>query len=66
MSLFFHMASPASLIGALVLICLSALFSGLTLGLMGLDKMGLQIVIESGQRAEAEDSWNSAPSSRIV
>ena len=53
MSLFFHMASPASLIGALVLICLSALFSGLTLGLMGLDKMGLQIVIESGQRAEA-------------
>lgn len=27
------------------LICLSALFSGLTLGLLGLDKMGLQIVI---------------------
>ena len=30
-----------------LLICMSGLFSGLTLGLMGLDKMGLEIVIES-------------------
>lgn len=42
----------SSLFASVFLICLSALFSGLTLGLMGLDKVGLQIVIESGQRAE--------------
>jgi CBS domain containing-hemolysin-like protein len=44
--------SAASLLATLILISLSALFSGLTLGLMGLDKVGLQIVIESGLRPE--------------
>jgi len=44
----------SSLFASVFLICLSALFSGLTLGLMGLDKVGLQIVIESGQRNEVQ------------
>eukprot|EP00290_Baffinella_frigidus_P002445 CAMPEP_0180186904 /NCGR_PEP_ID=MMETSP0986-20121125/43239_1 /TAXON_ID=697907 /ORGANISM="non described non described, Strain CCMP2293" /LENGTH=692 /DNA_ID=CAMNT_0022140953 /DNA_START=14 /DNA_END=2093 /DNA_ORIENTATION=+ len=42
-----------SIIATGVLLCLSALFSGLTLGLMGLDQMGLQVVIRSGTRPEA-------------
>jgi len=33
-----------------LLICCSALFAGLTLGLMGLDKIGLQIVIDGGSK----------------
>jgi metal transporter CNNM len=36
-----------------ICLTLSAFFSGLTLGLMSLDVMGLQIVIESGNREEA-------------
>lgn len=47
------MADAGSYATIVVLICLSALFSGLTLGLMGLDQMGLKIVIESGSREEA-------------
>ena len=38
-------------IAVAVLICFSGLFSGLTLGLMGLDKIGLEIVIRSGEDA---------------
>jgi metal transporter CNNM len=38
-----------------VLICFSALFSGLTLGLMGLDKVGLQIVLGAGNMEDATD-----------
>lgn len=34
------------------LICLSALFSGLTLGLMSLDKTGLEIIVASGEEPE--------------
>jgi CBS domain containing-hemolysin-like protein len=37
-----------------VLICLSGLFSGLTLGLMGLDKVILNVLIE--QRQEKEEA----------
>lgn len=36
------------------LICMSALFSGLTLGLMGLDKTGLEIVMEGDNEANAK------------
>ncbi|OQR88465.1 hypothetical protein ACHHYP_06801, partial [Achlya hypogyna] len=39
----------------LVLIVLAALFSGLTLGLMALDKNSLQIVIEAGDDPHATD-----------
>ena len=52
------MVAVSSLLASLFLISLSALFSGLTLGLMGLDKVGLQIVIESGQRAEVCTALN--------
>lgn len=38
----------------IVLILLSALFSGLTLGLMGLDKTGLEIVMEGEDEAQAK------------
>ena len=44
--------SAGSLVAICILISLSALFSGLTLGLMSLDMVGLQIVIQSGQRPE--------------
>ena len=40
------------IIGAFALLCLSALFSGLTLGLMGLDTNELEIVRESGEAQE--------------
>ena len=36
------------IIGAVVLLCFSALFSGLTLGLLGLETNQLQILVESG------------------
>ncbi|CAM9443864.1 unnamed protein product, partial [Ectocarpus fasciculatus] len=39
---------PGNYFLILLLICLSGLFSGLTLGLLSLDKMGLQIVIGGG------------------
>jgi metal transporter CNNM len=39
--------------GIVLLVCLSGLFSGLTLGLLSLDKVGLEIVIGSGS---AQDS----------
>lgn len=41
----FAVPFPGNYVLVLFLLCLSALFSGLTLGLLGLDKMGLQIVI---------------------
>uniref|UniRef100_A0A7S1EIT6 CNNM transmembrane domain-containing protein n=3 Tax=Hemiselmis andersenii TaxID=464988 RepID=A0A7S1EIT6_HEMAN len=44
------------LIPVILLICLSASFSGLTLGLMGLDQMGLRMVIESGSQPDATPS----------
>ena len=49
----FAVPFPGNYILVLFLICLSALFSGLTLGLLGLDKMGLQIVI-GGEDAVAK------------
>ena len=36
-----------------VLICMSGLFSGLTLGLMGLDKVGIEIVLGAGAMEDA-------------
>jgi metal transporter CNNM len=44
-----------SLLAIGICLTLSAIFSGLTLGLMSLDLMGLQIVIESGTRKEASE-----------
>lgn len=41
----FALPLPFNFIMIVILICLSALFSGLTLGLLSLDKIGLQIVI---------------------
>ncbi|RHY23684.1 hypothetical protein DYB32_009090, partial [Aphanomyces invadans] len=38
-----------------LLLSLAAIFSGLTLGLMALDKNGLQIVIEAGEEAHATE-----------
>lgn len=46
------MVSVSSIAAIFVLLSMSALFSGLTLGLMGLDMVGLRIVIESGERPE--------------
>ena len=40
-------------IGAVVLLCFSAIFSGLTLGLLGLDTNQLQILVESGTTSGA-------------
>lgn len=39
---------------SLGLLCLSGLFSGLTLGLMSLDNVGLQIIIDGGDEEEAK------------
>jgi metal transporter CNNM len=41
----FSLPFPLDLILIVVLVCFSALFSGLTLGLLGLDKIGLEIII---------------------
>ncbi|RLN77494.1 hypothetical protein DYB28_013070, partial [Aphanomyces astaci] len=44
-----------------LLVLLAALFSGLTLGLMCLDKFGLQIVVDAGEDAHAtEDEKTNA------
>merc|ERR1719321_2562179 len=39
--------------GVIVLVMFSALFSGLTLGLLGLDKIGLEIIAEAGSKKDA-------------
>ncbi len=39
-----------------MLLILSALFSGLTLGLLSLDLIGLEIVVKAGSSADATDS----------
>lgn len=41
----FSLPFPADLLIIVFLVCFSALFSGLTLGLLGLDKIGLEIII---------------------
>ncbi|OQR90695.1 hypothetical protein ACHHYP_05317, partial [Achlya hypogyna] len=45
----------ARIAGMLLLVALSALFSGLTLGLMSLDKIGLEVVIGAGEDAAATE-----------
>jgi len=44
-----------------VLVLFSALFSGLTLGLMSLDKIGLQVVMSGEDRKAAEYAERIAP-----
>mmetsp|Transcript_31402 Transcript_31402/g.89121 ORF Transcript_31402/g.89121 Transcript_31402/m.89121 type:complete len:704 (-) Transcript_31402:21-2132(-) len=46
----------ANLIIALVVVCFSALFSGLTLGLMSLDKYGLEILMKGGDETERKQA----------
>jgi metal transporter CNNM len=46
---------------SIVLVVLSAIFSGLTLGLMSLDKLGLQILQEGGDPAERKHARAIAP-----
>lgn len=41
---------------AAVLLCFSALFSGLTLGVMGLDKSSLHVIMESGGEVERDQA----------
>ena len=50
----FALPSPYNFIMIVFLIMLSALFSGLTLGLLGLDKIGLQIVIGGDDPIQAK------------
>ena len=45
----------------LVMVSLSALFSGLTLGLLGLDKTGLEIVMGGGSKEEREHAKKIYP-----
>ena len=54
---------PAGAVYALValLVILSGMFSGLTLGLLGLDKMGLQIVIGGGEPEKAAKARKILP-----
>ncbi len=47
----FNIPFPLNYVIIFILILQSALFSGLTLGLLGLDKVGLEIVI-AGEDAE--------------
>ncbi|RHY44715.1 hypothetical protein DYB38_011318 [Aphanomyces astaci] len=42
-------------VGIVVLVAMSALFSGLTLGLMSLDKVGLEVVIGAGEDEHATE-----------
>lgn len=52
---------------SLGLVLLSGLFSGLTLGLMSLDKVGLQILAEAGSPTERKyaGTWLGSPA-RLV
>ncbi|RHY51685.1 hypothetical protein DYB34_011903 [Aphanomyces astaci] len=55
------------LCAVVLLVCLAAIFSGLTLGLMALDKNGLQIVIEAGEDAHAtEEEKTNAKNARKI
>ena len=57
----FALPFPLDFIIILVLVCLSALFSGLTLGLLGLDKIGLEIIIAGDDPVLAECARVIAP-----
>jgi metal transporter CNNM len=48
------MVNPGVWVVILLLISLSATFSGLTLGLLSLDLIGLEIIIASGSPAESK------------
>jgi metal transporter CNNM len=43
------------ILGIIFLVALSAVFSGLTLGLMSLDKIGLEVVIGAGEDESATE-----------
>lgn len=49
------------ILGAVALICLSALFSGLTLGLLGLDVNELEIVREAGSPEDKRNAERIQP-----
>eukprot|EP01028_Stygiella_incarcerata_P005874 TRINITY_DN24286_c1_g1_i1.p1 TRINITY_DN24286_c1_g1~~TRINITY_DN24286_c1_g1_i1.p1 ORF type:complete len:560 (+),score=172.06 TRINITY_DN24286_c1_g1_i1:156-1835(+) len=50
-----------AIVGSAFLIMLSAMFSGLTLGLMGLDKVALQVIMQSGTPQERENAAKIYP-----
>ncbi|KAF0719899.1 Aste57867_696 [Aphanomyces stellatus] len=55
-------------LGILMLVALSALFAGLTLGLMSLDKVGLEVVIGAGEddHATEKEKAQAAAAKRIA
>eukprot|EP00927_Polykrikos_kofoidii_P008615 TRINITY_DN13590_c0_g3_i1.p1 TRINITY_DN13590_c0_g3~~TRINITY_DN13590_c0_g3_i1.p1 ORF type:complete len:635 (-),score=99.10 TRINITY_DN13590_c0_g3_i1:72-1916(-) len=52
------MVSVVNVIATVVLLCMSGLFSGLNLGLMSLDQVGLELTIRSGTKSEKK--WAKA------
>lgn len=64
-SAFFNVFRFVSIVA---LVGLSAIFSGLTLGLLSLDKLGLEVTIGAGERdgASDEERANAAAAARIL
>jgi hypothetical protein len=57
----FAIPFPMDFIIIVILVCFSALFSGLTLGLLGLDKIGLEIIIAGDDPELAKCARSIAP-----
>eukprot|EP00744_Colponema_vietnamica_P005536 GILI01008106.1.p1 GENE.GILI01008106.1~~GILI01008106.1.p1 ORF type:complete len:674 (-),score=148.63 GILI01008106.1:332-2353(-) len=55
----------AQIILAIVLICLSAIFAGLTIGIMGLDTLSLEIIAEAGPEPDCSYAKKLLPVRRL-
>ena len=55
-----------SLVSCLVLICFSGLFSGLTLGLLGLDLQGLEVIMAGKGSNDKEEQTNAQYAAKIM